>query len=74
MFDNFNVKLRKNEGFLTDIPCIPFPDYGQSNAPLVVNQMFSSNHAVIIVTVSGICTSLVAINVIRDLCFCVSFS
>ena len=22
MFDNFNVNLRKNEGFLTYIPCI----------------------------------------------------
>ena len=36
MFDNFNVNLRKNEGFLTSIPCIPLPDYGQSNAPLHV--------------------------------------
>ena len=35
MFDNFNVNLRKNEGFLTYIPCIPIPEYGQSNAPLV---------------------------------------
>ena len=34
MFDNFNVNLRKNEGFPTDIPCIPIPDYGQSNAPI----------------------------------------
>ena len=34
MFDNFNVNLRKNEGFLTYIPCIPIPEYGQSNAPL----------------------------------------
>ena len=34
MFDNFNVNLRKNDGFLTDIPCIPIPEYGQSNAPL----------------------------------------
>ena len=33
MFDNFNVNLRKNGGFLTDIPFIPIPDYGQSNAP-----------------------------------------
>ena len=33
MFDNFNVNLRKNEGFLTSIPCIPIPEYGQSNAP-----------------------------------------
>ena len=32
MFDNFNVNLRKNEGFVT---CIPIPEYGQSNAPLV---------------------------------------
>ena len=35
MFDNFNVNLRKNEGFLTYIPCI-IPEYRQSNAPLVM--------------------------------------
>ena len=35
MFDNFNVNLRKNEGFPTCIPCIPIPEYSQSNAPLV---------------------------------------
>ena len=35
MFDNFNVNLRKNEVYLTYIPCIPIPEYGQSNAPLV---------------------------------------
>ena len=35
MFDNFNVNLRKNEGFLTYIPCIPIPI--QSNAPLIYN-------------------------------------
>ena len=35
MFDNINVNPRKNEGFLTSIPCIPIPEYGQSNAPLV---------------------------------------
>ena len=29
----FNVNPRKNEGFLTYIPCIPIPEYGQSNAP-----------------------------------------
>ena len=34
MFDKFHVNLRKNEGFLTSIPCIPIPEYGQSNAPL----------------------------------------
>ena len=34
LFDNFNVNLRKKEGFLTSIPCIPIPEYGQSNAPL----------------------------------------
>ena len=34
MFDNINVNLRKNEGFLTSIPCIPIPEYGQSNALL----------------------------------------
>ena len=36
MFDNFNVNLRKNKGFLTYIPYIPIPEYGQLNAPLVV--------------------------------------
>ena len=35
MFDNCNVNRRKNEGFLTYIPCIPIPEYGQSNAPLI---------------------------------------
>ena len=35
MFDNFNVNLRKNKGFLTYIPYIPIPEYGQSNAPLM---------------------------------------
>ena len=34
MFDYFNVNHRKNEGFLTFIPIIPIPEYGQSNAPL----------------------------------------
>ena len=29
MFDNFNVNLRKNEGFPTSIPCIPIPEYSQ---------------------------------------------
>ena len=33
MFDNFNVNLHKNKGFLTYIPYIPIPEYGQSNAP-----------------------------------------
>ena len=33
MFDNFDVNLRKNKGFLTSIPYIPIPEYGQSNAP-----------------------------------------
>ena len=33
MFDNINMNLRKNEGFLTSIPCIPIPEYSQSNAP-----------------------------------------
>ena len=32
-FDNFNVNLRKSEGFLTSIRRIPIPEYGQSNAP-----------------------------------------
>ena len=35
MFDNFNVNLRKHEGFPTCIPCIPIPEYGRSNAPQV---------------------------------------
>ena len=34
MFDNFNRNLRKNEWFLACIPCIPIPEYGQSNSPL----------------------------------------
>ena len=42
MFDHFNVNLRKNEGFLTYIPCIPIPEYGQSNAPLVSRTVSSS--------------------------------
>ena len=29
------MNLSKNEGFLTSIPCISIPEYGQSNAPLV---------------------------------------
>ena len=36
MFDNFNLNLRENKGFLTYIPHIPIPEYGQSNAPLDV--------------------------------------
>ena len=43
MFDNFNVNLRKNEGFLTYIPCIPIPEYGQSNAPLYLTDNKNSN-------------------------------
>ena len=35
MFDNFNVNLCKNQGFLTYIPYIPIPEYGKSNAPIV---------------------------------------
>ena len=45
MFDNFNVNLRKNEGFLISIPCIPIPEYGQSNIPKV-EPAFKSNPAV----------------------------
>ena len=33
VFDNFNMNLRKNEGFITSILYIPIPEYGQSNAP-----------------------------------------
>ena len=40
MFDNFNVNLRKNKGFLTYIPYIPIPEYGQSNVPLVICDIF----------------------------------
>ena len=36
MFDNVNVNLHKEEGFLTSIPCIPIPEYGQSNACLLL--------------------------------------
>ena len=36
MFDNFNVTLRKNKGFLTYMSYIPIPEYGQSNAPLAI--------------------------------------
>ena len=28
VFYNFNVNLRKSEGFLTSIPFIPIPEYG----------------------------------------------
>ena len=35
MFDKINANLRKNEGFLISITCIPIPEYGQSNAPLI---------------------------------------
>ena len=34
MFDNINVNLHKNEGFLTSIPYSSIPEHGQSNAPL----------------------------------------
>ena len=37
MFDNFNVNLRKNKGFLNYIPYVPIPEYGQSNTPLVTS-------------------------------------
>ena len=43
MFDNFNVNLRKNEGFPTCIPCTPIPEYGQSNSPLSIKEIDSSN-------------------------------
>ena len=32
MFENFHVNLRKNKGFLTHIPYIPIPEYGQSRS------------------------------------------
>ena len=44
MFDNFNVNLRKNEGFLTYIPYIPIPEYGQSNSPLNCLWFFNILH------------------------------
>ena len=41
MLDNFNVNLRENEGFPTCIPCIPIPEHGQSNPPIVFkNEVF----------------------------------
>ena len=43
MFDNFNVNLPKNEWFITYIPCIPIPEYGQSNAPLVWTRLLKIN-------------------------------
>ena len=39
MFDNFNVNLRKSEGFLTSIPTIPIPEYGQLNARYVYSDL-----------------------------------
>ena len=36
-FDKFSVNLRKNEGFLTSIPCILIPEYCQLNAPLALS-------------------------------------
>lgn len=36
------MNLRKNEGFLTSIPSIPIPEYGQSNAPLVTEDSMES--------------------------------
>ena len=44
MFDHSNVNLRKNEGFLTYIPCIPIPEYGQSNAPTLKFVMYKICH------------------------------
>ena len=29
------MNLRKNDGFLTPIPCISIREYGQSNTPLI---------------------------------------
>ena len=52
MFDNFYVNLRKNEGFLTDIPCIPIPDYGQSKAPLKRRAFKASKYTIIFLLVS----------------------
>ena len=34
MFDNYDVNLRKNKGFLTYIPYILITEYGQLNEPL----------------------------------------
>ena len=38
MFDNFNLNFRKKEGFITYIPYIPIPEYGQSNAALDMSE------------------------------------
>ena len=46
MFNNFNVNLRKNKGFLTYIPYIPIPEYSQSNATIVLS--FVSQYSLII--------------------------
>ena len=36
MFDNFNVNLRKNKGFVTYIPYIPIPpEYGRANTHFI---------------------------------------
>ena len=40
MFDDFNLNLRKNKGFLTYIPYIPIPEYRQSNAPQISHIVF----------------------------------
>ena len=40
----FKKCLTKNEGFLTSIPCIPIPEKGQSNAPLVWKGILQFNH------------------------------
>ena len=46
MFHNFNVNLRKNKGFLTYIPYIPIPEYGQSNPPQI-SMLYSPIYAVV---------------------------
>ena len=48
MFDNFNVNLHKNKGFLTYIPYIPIPEYSQSNAPINSIKFFFKNTAYLI--------------------------
>ena len=66
MFDSINVNFRKNEGFLTSIPCIPIPEYGQSNAPLVLSENLFSCHIIFIKKIRAFLTpavkSLIRVN------------
>ena len=44
IFEIFNMNPRKIEGFLIYIPCIPSPEYGQSNSPQSRNEIFSEQN------------------------------